>query len=251
MRFTPARPIVAETPVEPHHRAQVLALGPVLDGSELTLEERLAADWYEPSLCEVVDAQGRAVYEVWTCDVDCGAVFVAGTTTLVAPIVQGGFAAPDLGAWSTLALAENRPSSVSWAVSSEGGPSLVQLAPGATSLSGLPRFVVGVSWPVLVEALGDEALTRFLLASSGTRRPELKGPYGGAAFFDRAEVKALAARIDQVPPNAIARLTDLFASLRRYGIGEGEGIDRPWFEAQLVRLRQVLHEGQAIAVTIS
>lgn len=55
MRFTAARPITLGTPVEAHHRAQVLALGSVLDGSELTLDERLAAGWYEPALTEVVD----------------------------------------------------------------------------------------------------------------------------------------------------------------------------------------------------
>ena len=251
MRFNPARRIEVGTPVEAHHRAQVLAMGPVLDGSELTLDERLAAGWYEPALTEVVDGLGGAVYEIWTCDVDCGAVFVAGTTTLVAPIIQGGFAAPDLKIWSALALAENRPASVSWAVSEEGGPTLVQVPPDATSLSALPRFVVGCAWPVLVEAMRDEELTRFLLASGGIRRPGLKGPYGLAAYFDRAQVDALAERIDRVPVDAIGRLTDPFASLHRYGMSEGDGIDVPWFEAQLTRLRQVLHDGQAIAVTIS
>jgi hypothetical protein len=150
-----------------------------------------------------------------------------------------------------LALAENRPASVSWAVSEEGGPTLVQVPPDATSLSALPRFVVGCAWPVLAEALGDDELTSFLLASGGIRRPGLKGPYGLAAYFDRAQVEALAERIDRVPVDAIGRLTDPFASLHRYGMSEGDGIDVPWFEAQLTRLRQVLHEGQAIAVTIS
>lgn len=251
MRFTAARPITLGTPVEAHHRAQVLALGPVLDGSELTLDERLAAEWYEPALTEVVDEQGRAAYEVWTCDVDCGAVFVAGTDTLIAPIIQGGFAAPDLGVWSALALSENQPSSVSWAVSEEGGPTLVQVPPGATSLAGLPRFVVGPAWPVLVEAMGDEELTRFLLASSGARRSGLKGPYGLAAYFEPSEVGVLAGRIDRVPSDVIARLKEPFASLHRFGISEGDGIDLPWIEAQLTRVRQVLHEGQAIAVTIA
>ncbi|MER2562385.1 MAG: hypothetical protein ABTQ32_16790, partial [Myxococcaceae bacterium] len=164
MRFTAPRPITIGAPVKAHHRAQVLALGPVLDGSELTLDERLAAEWYAPALTEVVDEQGQAAYEVWTCDVDCGAVFVAGTDTLVAPIIQGGFAAPDLAVWAALALAENQLSSVSWAVSEEGGPSLVQVPPGATSLKGLARFEVGPAWPVLIEALPDDALRGFLLA---------------------------------------------------------------------------------------
>lgn len=121
----------------------------------------------------------------------------------------------------------------------------------ATSLSGLTRFVVGCSWPVLIEALGDDELTRFLLASAGTRRAGLKGPYGLAACFEADQVRALAERIDQVPVDAIARLSDPFASLHRYGFTEGDGVDVAWFEAQLARLRQVLHEGQAIAVTIS
>lgn len=251
MRFTNRRTIDETTALEAHHRAQVVVLGSVLDGSTFTLEERLAAGWYEPALWDVVDGSRLPCYEVWTCNGDSGAVFIAGTTTLIAPIIQHGFAAPDLGVWASLSLADDQPPGVSWAVSEEGGPSLIHVPPGLSSLSGLPRFEVGPAWPVLVEALADEPLERFMLASGGTRRGELKGPYGPAAFFDRAEVEALAARIDRVPVDALSRLSDPFASLRRYGISPGDGIDLPWFETQLIGLRQALHAGQAIAVTVS
>ncbi len=252
MRFTSLRTIDATTALEAHHLAQVVALGSVLDGSELTLEERLAAGWYEPALCDVVDETGRARYEVWTCDVDCGAVFFAGTTTLIAPMVQGGFASPDLGVWAELALAQSPPASVSWSINPEGGPVLIAFEPGCASLSGLPRFALGPAWPAVVDALDDEVLRRFLLASSGARTPGLKGLYGPAATFDVNEVEALEAKLRLVPLDALARLADPFESVRRYGIKPGDGIELEWFETQLMALRALLERTvgarQALAV---
>lgn len=255
MRFTNRRPIDEGTTLEAHHRAQVVALGSVLDGSELTLEERLAAGWYEPALCDVVDETGRARYEVWTCDVDCGAVFFAGTSTLIAPIVQGGFASPDLGVWAELALAQSPPASVSWSINPEGGPVIVAFEAGAQSLKGLPRFEVGAAWPALVEAVDDDTLRRFLLASGGSRLPGLKGAYGPAATFDSTEVEALAARLSAVPVDALARLADPMERLRRYGIAPGDGVDVAWFEAQLGGLRALFTDAvrarQSLAVVVT
>jgi len=262
LRFTNHRPVDASTPLAPHHAAQVLAFGSVLDGEALTPAERFAQGWYEPAICDVVDEAGLVRYEVWTSNVDCGAVFVGGTTTLVAPIIQFGFATNDLAAWLALATATPLPervgaATVSWAISEDGGP---MLCPYTDELTKWPRssLRIGVAWPVLVEALRPWEATRALVglvtARTGARSATLRGAYGNAAVHDALAVRTYAVLFEAVPRDAIARLPQPLAILERLGIAPGDGIDISWIEAQLAALRELVrttaaaNQGLAVAV---
>ncbi len=239
----------------------MIAFGPLLDGEPLTPDERFAHGWYEPALCDVVDDAGALRYEVWTCNVDCGIVFVGGTTTVVAPIIQFGFAANDLAAWLALATATPLPervgaATVSWAID-EGGPSL---CPHTNEMTEWPRTMleIGPAWSVLVEALRPWDLTGALVglvtASTGSRSETLRGAYGPAAVHDASAVCTYATLFDAVPSDAVTRLPQPLAILERLGITTGDGIDLPWIETQLAALRELVHtaaaanEGLAVVV---
>lgn len=257
-----SRPLEANTALLPHQLAQVPVLGVALDGQALPFAERLEAEFFDPALTDVVDDEGVVRYEVWTAS-DAGGVFVAGTTTLIAPISQGGFCAPNLAAWADLALAtplDGSPTSaVSWAVNPEGGPVLIAIDDSVRSLAGLPRFELGPAWPAVIEALRPfdraGALRGFLLASGGERRDGLKGGYGPAVCFSARRLVELASAFAEVPADAVRRLEAPLAALARYEITTGEGIDASWIEGQLERTRKLVADAVAtqrgVAVVIA
>lgn len=263
LRF--ATPLALESAAElrAHQREQVRAFGPLLDGMALTAEQRFAAGWYAPSLCEVVDAGGRARYEIWTCDVDSGAVFRAGTTTLVGMIVQGGFACPDLAVWTELAGATLPDQDdcgvcrVSWALSEDGGPILYRLDADSVALDEAHALELGPAWPVLVEAVAgwdsDGSLRGLITASGGSPSNTLSGLYGPAKVFDAAAVASLAAAIAKLPNDAVARVAQPLAAIERLDLPT-DGIDVEWLSDRLAALRDWIvaaaTASQGLAVTV-
>ncbi len=86
----------ALTELSDSDRAQILAAGRLYHGRKVPLEELLSSDPdSEESLLHlldyraVLDATGTHLYDAWQYNADSGSIFKAGTTKLVADIIQG------------------------------------------------------------------------------------------------------------------------------------------------------------------
>jgi hypothetical protein len=102
-RFTDARAISSVDQLTEIQQQQLVIAGRAYDGAELSAAARLAAD--EPDaetgsflgfcdLARVVDGD-QHLYDAWTYCVDSGAFFRAGTTDMVAGIIQFGLECED------------------------------------------------------------------------------------------------------------------------------------------------------------
>ncbi|GAA2814727.1 hypothetical protein GCM10010441_44250 [Kitasatospora paracochleata] len=99
--FTNRRSITSAQELTPVQVEQVRLCGLAYDGEDLPAGCRLGADGDDEetvlSFCEVWDvvADGAARYEAWFYQVDSGSVFLAGTTEMVAEIIQCGLQCAD------------------------------------------------------------------------------------------------------------------------------------------------------------
>jgi hypothetical protein len=209
-------------------RQQLIMYGESCDGRWLPAEERLEGEHalYGLGRWAAVDAGGGAAFDLWLSNVDCGAVFRAGSTELVGLIVQGGFACTDLAAWEQLADA-NRAAGpraalrVDFSLDEEAGP-LIYVAPPALcealvatpgrsrELLGAPAARVESAWRALRLVAtpwdGDGALIRLLTASGPATLPGVRSQYGAPlAYFPPDSLGPVAAAIAALPPDAVAR----------------------------------------------
>lgn len=98
MRFVSAERFVGASAAV--HGAQLVAAGQRYDGLALPVEARLAEDGEHTffGACErweVVGDDGAPLYDVWLYEADSGTVFRAGTTEVVAEIIQCGLQCDD------------------------------------------------------------------------------------------------------------------------------------------------------------
>ncbi|MEV7021288.1 hypothetical protein [Kitasatospora sp. NPDC093558] len=98
--FTNRRPITSADALTPVQAAQVALSGRLYDGEDLPAERRLANDGDDEAVlysCELWDvaADGALLYEAWFYQVDSGSIFLAGTTEVVAEIIQFGLECDD------------------------------------------------------------------------------------------------------------------------------------------------------------
>ncbi|MEE1785359.1 hypothetical protein PUR71_20940 [Streptomyces sp. SP17BM10] len=100
--FTNRRPITSAAPLTPIHAAQVALSGRRYDGEDLPAEQRLPADGDGDdeavlNSCELWDvvADGVPRYEAWLYQADSGSIFLAGTTEMVAEVLQCGLECDD------------------------------------------------------------------------------------------------------------------------------------------------------------
>ncbi|MFD8085781.1 hypothetical protein ACFV4F_29235 [Kitasatospora sp. NPDC059722] len=110
--FTNRRPVTSADSLTPLHAAQVALSGRLYDGEDLPAERRLSADVDGDAdgdadgndddegvlhFCELWDvvADGVPRYEAWFYQVDSGSIFLAGTTEVVAEVIQCGLECPD------------------------------------------------------------------------------------------------------------------------------------------------------------
>jgi hypothetical protein len=92
--------------LSPLQREQIVAAGKRYDGGDFSAEERLSdegsdAEGQEQSwkgfleIREIVDAEGKPAYDAYLYMADSGTVFRAGTTEIVAEIIQFGLECDD------------------------------------------------------------------------------------------------------------------------------------------------------------
>ncbi|MQS16662.1 hypothetical protein F7Q99_31865 [Streptomyces kaniharaensis] len=98
--FTNRRSITSADSLTPVQAEQVALSGTLYDGEDLPAERRLSADGDDEAvlnLCELWDvvADGVPLYEAWFYQVDSGSIFLAGTTEVVAEIIQCGLECSD------------------------------------------------------------------------------------------------------------------------------------------------------------
>ncbi|MEU8513719.1 hypothetical protein AB0C76_19315 [Kitasatospora sp. NPDC048722] len=98
--FTNRRPITSADSLTPVQAEQVALSGRLYDGEDLPADRRLSADGDDEAVldfCELWDvvADGAPRYEAWFYQVDSGSIFLAGTTEVVAEVVQCGLECPD------------------------------------------------------------------------------------------------------------------------------------------------------------
>ncbi|MET7420846.1 hypothetical protein [Dactylosporangium sp. NPDC005555] len=100
-RFVDEREINDAGGLSPIEREQLRAAGKLYDGEDIEAEARLAGDDHDEasfrgfcSLWRVVDG-GRPRFDAWLYQVDSGTVFRAGTTEVVAEVVQFGLECDD------------------------------------------------------------------------------------------------------------------------------------------------------------
>lgn len=129
----------SDTELDEMQRRQLRVAGTRLDGEELSAEERLDPASEEAcfaDLCDVLRVlqDGRHVYDVWKVEIgDSGTVFAAGTTDVVADIIEGEpQCEASLAAGLREALANPSPSTESGQVASRtkknkkrGGPNTI------------------------------------------------------------------------------------------------------------------------------
>jgi hypothetical protein len=92
----------------PHQQAQLVAAGKRYDGGDYSAAERLSFEGSDASpggqeqsfkgfleIREIVDASGQPAYDVFLYMVDSGTIFRAGTTEVVADVIQCGLECAD------------------------------------------------------------------------------------------------------------------------------------------------------------
>lgn len=100
LEFTNRREVTSADQLSPHQAEQVRACGNAYDGSDLSAAELLApGDDGEGvlnfvELWDVTD-DDTVVYEAWFYQKDSGAIFTAGTTEIVAEIIQSALECDD------------------------------------------------------------------------------------------------------------------------------------------------------------
>lgn len=105
--FINRRPVTSADSLTPLQAAQVALSGRLYDGEDLPAERRLSADVDGDAdgdddegvlhFCELWDvvADGVPRYEAWFYQADSGSIFLAGTTEVVAEVIQCGLECPD------------------------------------------------------------------------------------------------------------------------------------------------------------
>ncbi|MFE2326271.1 hypothetical protein ACFXD5_20485 [Streptomyces sp. NPDC059385] len=98
--FTNRRQITSVTQLTPVQAEQLVLCGAAYDGEDLPADRRLSSDPEDESVlhfCEFWDvvADGSPVYEAWFYQADSGSIFLAGTTKMVAEIIQCGLECAD------------------------------------------------------------------------------------------------------------------------------------------------------------
>jgi len=217
LRFVNRRRPTSLGALAPHHAAQLVALRARLEGPSDATAEEILSTLYEPDLWELIDERGALVYEAWTCAVDGGAFFYAGTHDLLADIVQFGVALNDLEAWSALADADRSACAgfamamVDLSIDPDCGPSyacVTERATGSFHDARLPRVELGPIWPAAARAIApfdhDGSLRALLLGASRDRLAGLYSTYGAPSIFRRAAIER--ARACPLPPDAAARV---------------------------------------------
>lgn len=100
LEFANKREVTSAEQLSPHQAEQLRACGNAYDGSDLSPAELLApgdggeAVLNHVQLWDVVD-EDVVVYEAWFYQVDSGTIFKAGTTEIVAEIIQSGLECDD------------------------------------------------------------------------------------------------------------------------------------------------------------
>ncbi|GAB3824353.1 hypothetical protein ACFPIJ_63245 [Dactylosporangium cerinum] len=100
-RFVDEREIIDAGGLSPIEREQLRAAGRLYDGEDLDAEARLADDDHDEAsfrgfctLWRVVDG-AEARFDAWLYQVDSGTIFRAGTTEVVAEVIQFGLECAD------------------------------------------------------------------------------------------------------------------------------------------------------------
>jgi hypothetical protein len=98
--FTNRRQITSVAQLNPVQAEQVTLCGAAYDDEDLPADHRLSPDPDDESVlnyCELWDVvvDGSPVYEAWFYQSDSGSIFLAGTTEMVAQIIQCGLECPD------------------------------------------------------------------------------------------------------------------------------------------------------------
>ncbi|MFB7466172.1 hypothetical protein ACFCZ1_22200 [Streptomyces sp. NPDC056224] len=98
--FTNRRQITSVAQLNPLQAEQVALCGVAYDDEDLPADRRLSADPEDESVlnfCELWDvvADGSPVYEAWFYQADSGSIFLAGTSEMVAQIIQCGLECAD------------------------------------------------------------------------------------------------------------------------------------------------------------
>ncbi|MEU9182624.1 hypothetical protein AB0C90_38625 [Streptomyces sp. NPDC048550] len=98
--FTNRRQITSVAQLNPIQAEQVALCGAAYDDEDLPADRRLSSEPEDESvlyLCELWDvvADGSPVYEAWFYQADSGSIFRAGTTEMVAQIIQCGLECAD------------------------------------------------------------------------------------------------------------------------------------------------------------
>ncbi|MFD7626166.1 hypothetical protein ACFV7Q_08960 [Streptomyces sp. NPDC059851] len=102
VEFTNRRDITSPAQLAPVQLEQLVLCGAAYDDEDLPAERRLNQDapddeavLYSCELWDVVAADGSPVYEAWFYQSDSGSIFLAGTTEMVAQIIQCGLECED------------------------------------------------------------------------------------------------------------------------------------------------------------
>ncbi|MFF9868118.1 hypothetical protein ACF1G0_22340 [Streptomyces sp. NPDC013953] len=98
--FTNRRRITSVTQLNPIQVEQVALCGTAYDDEDLPADRRLSSDPQDESVlsfCELWDVvvDGAPAYEAWFYQSDSGTIFLAGTTDMVAQIIQCGLECAD------------------------------------------------------------------------------------------------------------------------------------------------------------
>ncbi|MEU2390340.1 hypothetical protein [Streptomyces sp. NPDC007369] len=98
--FTNRRQITSVAQLNPVQTRQVALCGAAYDDEDLPADRRLSSDPEDESVlnfCELWDvvADGSPVYEAWFYQSDSGSIFLAGTTEMVAQVIQCGLECSD------------------------------------------------------------------------------------------------------------------------------------------------------------
>ncbi|MEV8536407.1 hypothetical protein [Streptomyces sp. NPDC051211] len=98
--FINRRQITSVAQLNPIQAEQVVLCGTAYDDEDLPADRRLSSDPEDESVlnfCELWDvvADGSPVYEAWFYQSDSGSIFLAGTTEMVAQIIQCGLECMD------------------------------------------------------------------------------------------------------------------------------------------------------------
>lgn len=98
--FINRRHITSAAELDPVRAEQIVLCGAAYDGEVLPADRRLSSDPDDESVllfCELWDvvADGSPLYEAWFYQADSGSIFLAGTTEMVAEIIQCGLECTD------------------------------------------------------------------------------------------------------------------------------------------------------------